>query len=394
MSTVLVPLDETGFAESILPDAQQHAGPGGRLVLVYVVARRGWSRNQSSATGDAERYLTNKESVRIAGSDGGTIMDATRTAQESGVAEVWPALPYEEWKDTLDTLHMWTQIVGKVKLELVPFLNEWWQVAFTVTARGLTTSTIPFDHRVFQVDFDFIDHRLDIHVSDGSSRSIRLLPRSVADFYQEFMGALHALGLGVTITTNPVEVENTIPFDQDQVHAAYDASAVTRCWRILLQTDRLLQAYRTPFVGKSSPVLFWWGSFDLSETRFSGRQAPEREWPARWMALGADQEQASAGFWPGSGKVHEPAFFAYTYPEPPGCREAAIQPDAAYYHLDLSEFILPYDQVRVSPSPDQMILDFFQSTYEVGATLAGWDRAALERPSPRDTGKEEDDDHN
>jgi len=309
-------------------------------------------------------------------------MDATIPAQGDAAREIWPALPYEAWKDSLDTLHMWTQIVGKVKLELVPFLNEWWQVAFTVTARGLTTSTIPFGRRVFQVDFDFIDHRLDIHVGDGTSRSIPLLPRSVADFYQEFMAALGSLGLGVTITTNPVEVENTIPFDQDHVHASYDPAYITRCWRILLQVDRLLQTYRTPFVGKSSPVLFWWGSFDLSETRFSGRPAPKREWPARWMALGADQEQAAAGFWPGSGKLHEPAFFAYTYPEPPGCQEATIQPDAAIYHPDLSEFILPYDKVRLSPSPDQMILDFFQSTYEVGATLAGWDRATLERPDP------------
>jgi hypothetical protein len=277
---------------------------------------------------------------------------------------------------------MWTQIVGKVKLVLVPFLNEWWQVTFTVTARGLTTSTIPFGRRVFQVDFDFLDHRLDIHVSDGRVRSIPLLPRSVADFYQEFMGTLNELGLGVSITTNPVEVENTIPFDQDQVHAAYDRDYVTRWWRILLQVDRLLQAYRTPFVGKSSPVNFWWGSFDLSENRFSGRAAPERDWPTRWMALGGDQEQASAGFWPGSGKVLAPAFFAYTYPEPPGCADATIRPDVAFYHPDLSEFILPYDEVRRSSSPDQLILDFFQSTYEVGATLAGWDRAAMERPDP------------
>ena len=309
-------------------------------------------------------------------------MDATIPAQGDAAREIWPALPYEAWKDSLDTLHMWTQIVGKVKLELVPFLNDWWQVAFTVTARGLTTATIPFGRRVFQVDFDFIDHRLDIHVSDGTSRSIPLLPRSVADFYQEFMAALGSLGLGVTITTNPVEVENTIPFDQDHVHASYDPAYITRCWRILLQVDRLLQAYRTPFVGKSSPVLFWWGSFDLSETRFSGRPAPKREWPARWMALGADQEQASAGFWPGSGKLQAPAFFAYTYPEPPGCPDATIRPDAGFYHPDLSEFILPYDKVRMSPSPDQLILDFFQSTYEVGATLAGWDRATLERPDP------------
>jgi hypothetical protein len=309
-------------------------------------------------------------------------MNTTMPTTRDEVAEVWPALPYEAWKDTLDTLHMWTQVVGKVKLELVPFLNEWWQVAFTVTARGLTTATIPFGRRVFQVDFDFLDHRLDIHVSDGSSRSLPLRPRSVADFYQAFMAALEELGIQVQITTNPVEVENTIPFDQDQVHASYDPDYVTRCWRILLQVDRLLQAYRTPFVGKSSPVLFWWGSFDLSETRFSGRPAPAREWPARWMALGGDQEQAAAGFWPGSGKLPEPAFFAYTYPEPPGCQEATIQPDAAIYHPDLSEFILPYDKVRTSPSPDRVILDFFQSTYEVGTSLGGWDRAALERPNP------------
>jgi hypothetical protein len=309
-------------------------------------------------------------------------MDTTRSAQGEAGGEVWPALPYQEWKDTLDTLHMWTQIVGKVKLELAPFLNQWWEVGFTVTARGLTTATIPFGHRIFQVNFDFLDHRLDILVNDGSSRSLLLLPRSVADFYHEFMGALDALGIQVQITTSPVEVENTIPFDQDQVHASYDPEYVTRWWRILLQVDRLLQQYRTPFVGKSSPVLFWWGSFDLAETRFSGRPAPERAWPARWMALGADQEQASAGFWPGNSKVPQPAFFAYTYPEPPGCREATIQPDAAYYHLDLSEFILPYEAVRTSPSPDQMILDFFQSTYEVGTILGGWDRAALERPDP------------
>lgn len=319
---------------------------------------------------------------RNTGGHGGVMTDARTPAQTEAAGDVWPALPYQEWKETLDTLHMWTQIVGKVKLELVPFLNEWWEVGFTVTSRGLTTSTIPFGRRVFQVDFDFIDHRLDVDVSDGSSRTILLRPRSVADFYQEFMGALEELGIDVRITTNPVEVENTIPFDQDQVHSSYDPEYVTRWWRILLQADRLLQQYRTPFVGKSSPVLFWWGSFDLSEARFSGRPAPEREWPTRWMALGAEQEQACAGFWPGSGKVEAPAFFAYTYPEPPGCREAAIQPDSAFYHPDVSEFILPYEEARLSPSPDQTILSFFHSAFEVGATLAGWDRAALERPDP------------
>lgn len=314
------------------------------------------------------------------------MMDATRVAREDTVGEIWPALPYEEWKDTLDTLHMWTQIVGKVKLVLSPFLNEWWNVALYPTARGLTTSTIPGPsgarHRVFQVDFDFVDHRLDILVNNGSSLSLLLLPRSVADFYHEFMAALRELGLHVQITTTPQEVEDTTPFDQDQDHASYDPEYVTRWWRIILQTDRLLQVHRTTFVGKSSPVLFWWGSFDVSENRFSGRPAPEREWPTRWMALGGDQEQAAAGFWPGSGAVREPAFFAYTYPEPPGCREATIQPDAAIYHPEVSEFILPYEAVRTSSSPEQMILDFFRSIYEVEATLAGWDRAALERPDP------------
>jgi hypothetical protein len=311
----------------------------------------------------------------------GLQMDINRTlpSQDDESGALWPALPYQAWQDTRETLHMWTQIVGKVKLELVPFLNEWWEVGFTVTARGLTTSTIPFGRRVFQVDFDFIDHRLDIVVNDGTSRSLLLLPRSVADFYHEFMLALEELGIQVRITTSPVEVENTIPFDQDQVHASYDPKYVTRFWRIAQQTDRLLQAYRTPFTGKSSPVLFWWGSFDLSETRYSGRPAPEREWPVRWMALAADQEYAIAGFWPGNSKLPHPAFFAYTYPEPPGYREAALQPDAAYYHLDVGERILPYEEVRQAPSSDQMILDFFKSSYEVGAILGGWDRGNLER---------------
>lgn len=309
-------------------------------------------------------------------------MDATRPAATDTVERIWPALPYDAWKDTVDTLHMWTQIVGKVKLELSPFLNEWWNIGFAVTARGLTTGTIPFGHRVFEMDFDFLDHRLDIHVNDSSSRSLLLAPRSVADFYHEFMAALDALGIHVKINTAPQEVENTIPFDQDRDHASYHPEYVTRWWRILVQIDRVMQRYRTTFVGKSSPVLFWWGSFDLSETRFSGRPAPEQKWPTRWMALAADQEGHSAGFWPGSEKVPEPAFYAYTYPEPPGSKEAAIQPDAAFYHPDLSEFILPYEAVRMSPVPEKLILDFFQSTYEVGATLGGWDRAALERPDP------------
>jgi Family of unknown function (DUF5996) len=293
--------------------------------------------------------------------------------------DVWPALPYGEWQQTLATVHMWTQIVGKVKLELSPFLNEWWNVAFAVTARGLTTATIPVGQRMLQVDFDFIDHRLAIHVSDGHSRSMSLVARSVANFYAEFMTLLESLHIGVTIFTHPVEVDNGIRFEADRLHADYDAQYVSRWWRILLGVSRVLERYRTPFVGKSSPVQFWWGSFDLATTRFSGRSAPPREWPARWMARAGTHEQALAGFWPGNDKFPEPAFVAYTYPEPPGCRIATIQPDAAFFHPELAEFILPYAKVRLAADPDQLILDFYRSTYEIGASLAGWDRAALER---------------
>jgi Family of unknown function (DUF5996) len=296
--------------------------------------------------------------------------------------DVWPLLPYAEWEPTLTTLHMWTQIVGKVKLELTPFLNDWWNVTFAVTARGLTTSLIPFGTRSFQVDFDFIDHRLAIRVSDGTTRGMPLAARPVAEFYREVMSLLDALGVEVRINTHPVEVDGGIPFEEDRIHASYDPLYVNRWWRILLGVSRALERYRTPFRGKSSPVQFWWGSFDLATTRYSGRLAPPREWPARWMALGAEQEQALAGFWPGNERLPEPAFVAYTYPEPAGCRTAAIRPDAAYFHPELAEFILPYERVRAAADPDQLILDFYRSTYEIGATLAGWDRAALERPDP------------
>ena len=293
--------------------------------------------------------------------------------------DVWPALPYADWKQTYTTLHMWTQIVGKVKLELTPFLNEWWNVTFAVTARGLTTATIPSASACSRwiSTSSTIAWRF-MSVTD-SSASMPLVARSVADFYPEFMTILESLGIQVKINTHPVEVDDGIPFEEDRVHADYDPLYVSRWWRILLGVSRLLERYRTPFVGKSSPVQFWWGSFDLATTRFSGRSAPPREWPARWMALGADQEQALAGFWPGNDKVPEPAFVAYTYPEPPGCRTATIQPDAAFFHPELAEFILPYEKVRLADDPDQMILDFYRSTYEIGATLAGWDRAALER---------------
>jgi uncharacterized protein DUF5996 len=296
--------------------------------------------------------------------------------------EVWPSLPYLEWEPTLTTLHMWTQIIGKVKLELTPFLNDWWNVTFALTARGMTTGLIPFGQRLFQVDLDFIDHKLTISANNASSAAISLAPRSVADFYREFMTRLESLDIRVNINTHPVEVDDGIPFEQDNVHASYDPSFVNRWWRVLLGTSRVLERYRSPFIGKSSPVQFWWGSFDLATTRFSGRPAPPRQWPARWMALAAEQEQALAGFWPGNERLPEPAFVAYTYPEPPGCRTTAIRPDAAYFHPELAEFVLPYERVRLADDPDQLILDFYRSTYEIGATLAGWDRAALERGGP------------
>jgi hypothetical protein len=274
---------------------------------------------------------------------------------------------------------MWLQVVGKVKLLLTPFLNEWWNVAFAMTARGLTTSLIPYGERLFEVNFDFVDHRTSINVSDGRSVSIPLYSYSVADFYTEFMGALATLGIDVKINTRPAEVENGIPFEDDRVHAQYEAAYVNRWWRIMLGVSRLLERHRSPFIGKSSPVQFWWGSFDLATTRYSGRTAPAHQWPLRWMALSAEHEQALAGFWPGNDRLPEPAFVSYMYPEPPGCRAAPIQPDAAYFHPELAEFILPYAKVRQADDPQQMILDFYRSTYEMNASLAGWDRAALER---------------
>jgi hypothetical protein len=306
------------------------------------------------------------------------LMPLTRSDDDA----IWPALGYADWQPTLDTLHMWTQVVGKVKLALSPFLNDWWNVTFAVTARGLTTSTIPFGGRVFQVDFDFVDHRLTINVSDGNSRSMQLVPRSVADFYNEFMSNLESLGIGIRISTRPMEVDNTTPFPEDREHADYDPTYVTRWWRILVGVSRILERYRTPFIGKSSPVQFWWGSFDIATTRFSGRPAPPRQFPARWMAVGADEEQALAGFWPGNERLREPAFVAYTYPEAPGCRTAPLQPEGAYFQPELAEFVLPYSNVRQADDPEQLVLEFYRTTYEVGASLGGWDRVALERAEP------------
>jgi Family of unknown function (DUF5996) len=294
---------------------------------------------------------------------------------------IWPALPLAAWQDTYATVHMWTQIVGKVRLALSPPLNHWWQVTLYVTPRGLTTSSIPYGTRTFEVAFDFLDHTLWIRSSDGARRAMGLYPRSVADFYREFMSLLRSLGIEVTINPLPQEVANPIRCDDDEEHAAYDATYANRYWRILLQSDRVLQQFRTRFLGKSSPVHFFWGAFDLAATRFSGRRTPERPGADLVQREAYSHEVSSCGFWPGTvgGAVQEPAYYAYMVPEPACFAEAVVQPAAAAYQRELGEFILPYEAVRTAVDPDATLLAFVQSTYEAGANLAGWDRAALER---------------
>jgi Family of unknown function (DUF5996) len=308
----------------------------------------------------------------------------TQTRPGGIVPDVWPALPYAEWKETCATLHMWTQIVGKVKLALAPFLNEWWQVAFHLTARGMTTGLIPYADRAFEVRFDFIDHNLFIATSDGAVKTLSLMPRTVADFYGDVMGMLRALGITVTINPVPCEVPNPIPCDVNDMHASYDPEYVARWWRIQLQTAKVLQVHRSSFVGKSSPIQFFWGSFDLSHTRFSGRPAPIPQGVPRFFQLAEDQENVACGFWPGNPNyagvaLGEPTFYAYIYPEPNGFKAASVRPAAAHYDPRLGEFILPYEDARRAAEPEQALLEFFQSTYAAAADLAGWDRAALER---------------
>lgn len=296
----------------------------------------------------------------------------------------WPALPLAEWQDTYTTLHMWTQIVGKTRLALAPMENHWWQVPLYLTPRGLTTSAIPYDTRSFAVDFDFLKHVLSVRVSDGGTRELPLIARSVAEFFTEYMTALHALGLRVAIHPVPVEVETAIPFAEDREHASYDPDAVNRCWQILLQTNRVLKRFQGRFLGKASPTHFFWGSFDLAATRFSGRPAPLHpggapHCPDYVMVEAYSHECCSCGFWPGGGAIAEPAFYAYAYPEPAGYAGHAVRPDGAGYSQKMREFILPYAVVRSSPTPDEALLQFFQTTYDAAADLAGWDRASLDR---------------
>jgi hypothetical protein len=306
--------------------------------------------------------------------------------------ERWPALPFEEWRETCDTLHLWTQMVGKVKLELAPFQNEWWEVAFHPAARGLTSGLIPYHERAFEVLFDFVDHKLVIQMDDGNSASMALLARPVAEFYEEFMELIHSRDIPVTINPLPAEVPDPIPFDQDRTHASYQPEYVQRWWRILLQTVLVLQRYCAPFAGKSSPIQFFWGSFDLNVARFSGRPAKPPEGPL-FFRLAEDQENISCGFWPGNTSASgvtlgEPAFYSYIYPAPDGYAQSRVFPAAAYFDARLGEFVLRYEDARRSRDPAGAILDFFNSTYEAAANAAGWDRAHLERKPPRIAGEQ------
>jgi hypothetical protein len=300
-------------------------------------------------------------------------------SQLSDAPECWPSLPLESWEDTRGTLHMWTQIVGKVRLALTPLVNHWWNVPLYVSARGLTTSSMAYENMVFELEFDFVDHHLVLTKSDGSVKKLALAPRSVADFYQEFMSMLRSQGINVKIWKTPVEIPNPIPFDQDHIHGSYDSQAVRKFWRILASSNAAFQDFRSRFIGKSSPVHFFWGSFDLAVTRFSGRRAPERPDADRITREAYSHEVSSVGFWPGSGDVTEPAFYSYASPEPEGFKKYHVRPDAASYRKELGEFLLPYEAVRHWSSPTAAVLDFCQTTYEAAATLAKWDRAAVEK---------------
>lgn len=293
-----------------------------------------------------------------------------------------PSLPLTAWQDTCTTLHLWTQIVGKIRLALSPMLNHWWQIPLYVTTRGLTTSPMYYGSEIVQIDFDFIEQVLRIQSSSGENRVIPLAARSVATFYQDLMTALHSLGVDVKIWTVPVEVEEQIPFEQDEKHTAYSPDDALRFWRVLLQVDRVMKIFRSRFTGKASPVHFFWGSFDLATTRFSGRSAPLIQ-SAYHVAKYVMQESyvdecSSCGFWPGDG-LGEPAFYAYHYSEPQGYQTQPVLPTEAYYHPVMREFILPYEAVRTKPNWETIVLSFFQSTYEAGANLANWNRATLER---------------
>jgi hypothetical protein len=297
---------------------------------------------------------------------------------------MWPALPLEAWSDTCATLHLWTQIVGKIRLAQTTWTNHSWHVTLYVTSTGLTTSPIPYEKRTFEIAFDFIAHELRIITSDGARGRVPLEAQSVATFHRRLMAALSALGIRVVIYGKPNEVAEAIPFAEDEVHRAYDPEYVNRFWRVLVQTDRVLKRFRARFIGKCSPVHFFWGAPDLAVTRFSGRTAPEHpggipNLPDRVAREAYSHEVSSVGFWAGGGAIAYPAYYAYAYPEPSGFPAGPVSPAGAFYSTDLKEFILPYDAVRTADSPDDALLAFAQSTYEAAANLGKWDRSALER---------------
>jgi hypothetical protein len=306
-------------------------------------------------------------------------------------SEAWPTLPLEAWSDTYATLHMWTQIVGKVRLAQSPWMNHSWHVTLYVTARGLTTSPVPYGDRTFQIDFDFVDHQLTVRSSDGRSSRLELQPMSVATFYTSLMAEMEKLELRVHINRTPNEVPDPIPFDQDETHRAYDREYANRFWRILVQADRIFKDFRARFVGKCSPVHFFWGAPDLAVTRFSGRRAPKHPGGIPnlpdWVTQEAySDEVSSCGFWPGGGPIPYAAFYSYAYPEPPGFAASIVQPREAFYSNDLREFVLSYEAVRESESPDETLLAFLQTTYAAAADLAKWDRRSLERANPKGAG--------
>ena len=294
------------------------------------------------------------------------------------MTDSWPIIKFSEWQDTLATLHMWTQVVGKIRLVQTPLVNHWWNVPLYVSARGLTTSAIPYKERIFEIEFDFIDHRLLIKCSDGASKTLALRPQSVAGFYAEVMSSLGELGIEIKIWTMPVEVPDPIRFEEDTIHASYDAEYANRVWRALVKMDEVLKEFRARFIGKVSPVHFFWGSFDMAVTRFSGKTAPPRPETDFMTREAYSHEVISHGFWPGGNGV-QAAFYSYTAPEPAGLSEMTPRPAAAFYSQDMKEYLMPYSAVREAPSPETALMEFLQSTYEAGADLAGWDRAALER---------------
>ncbi len=305
--------------------------------------------------------------------------------------EQWPSLPYEEWKETYATLHMWTQIVGKIRLAQMPWINHSWHVTLYAAARGLTTAPIPYNGRFFQIDFDFIDHKLLVQTGDGDVRTMALRAFPVAEFHRELFSSLSGLGIEVKIHGSPNEVPDPIPFEEDREHDSYDAEYAGRWWRVLSQTSRVFNDFRAPFLGKCSPVHFFWGAFDLAVTRFSGRTAPQHPggFPNMpdWITREAySHEVSSCGFWPGGGPIPYPVFYSYAYPEPEDFSSAPVRPGAAFYSSDLREFLLPYEEVRKAASPDGMLLEFLQSTYGAAADLGGWNRGELERtgePGPK-----------